>query len=323
MDTDLAKKQLKILTDDAERQLIDFLRLSLPEKLEEIRQRIDSRCDDRLPPLLNDLIQDLKTALDDGKSSNVENINIALWEETKTYSKMFFLDYVILMTLQSLLVSPYSGLSPNCRQRLLKKQKSPITAADLRDAIFETFKRNYLGELDYGGDRREIFDNAAQKLNALACYNRFSIIIKAARSELKKAINKGIKKSESKTVISQKYKIPRNFHEFLFDEDSITASDLALEWTKEISNFPGELSTLKTKVLPKARIEAKRYLESHNINWEGVAAPLATNLQLIGINVESFSPYSPVTFRQMTVEDRKNMTFKGFELIDGCQLYYV
>jgi hypothetical protein len=80
----------------------------------------------------------------------------------------------------------------NGKYRDEKRKKYGLTPKKFQLALFETLKSLFLEEIKHGGSKD--FWNDNNKLEFLALYNRFLIIIKNSRRDIKPLIKK--RKSE-------------------------------------------------------------------------------------------------------------------------------
>lgn len=301
MNKDSAETNANFLAKDFEYQLKEFLAKNLVEKLETIQKRIFFS-NPELSPIVNELIKKAKDSENDAEFTfSPEQADDRLWTEISFYFQMHFEDLFCFITLQSLLAASFSGLPADYRSELIESNN--LTPGQLRDSIFETLKKTYLGKIKQGGDRLE-FWNTATRLYFLSIYNRFQIVIKNARNDLIIQQKSGKRESVAKREIIEKYLIPNDYSKFAFSNDS--PANLAMDWAKDVMSVRQETSSIRRDVLREARTEARKYNSSRKL-----------------ISVYKFDLNRAVTSMTVTAESVSNLRFRDLVLNNSTMLYFI
>ncbi len=280
MDKELAEKNAKFLVGSIEAGLENFLQKNPIEKLETIQRKF-IRGRNILHFLVNDLIKDLQSYDDRNDSPDKwQYMDGRLWIDISAFHTAYFENFLYFNAIQAFFVnSPYNPINEEHRNELRKKYK--LTPKKFQQALFETLKGLFLEKVKRGGS--EGFWNDNNKLEFLALYNRFLIVIKNARKDLKALIKKGKSELPSKKVILTKYEIPETLIKSAFSSYD-APQEVALDWAKKEMKL-----NFKEEYLKDILTEARKFWRSRSkglISQQTLKEHPKIQLILIDINFE-------------------------------------
>ncbi|HEY0428417.1 MAG TPA: hypothetical protein VGC76_11605 [Pyrinomonadaceae bacterium] len=229
MDDDYSERQSEFTGKRLIYHLKVFLQKLPIEKIETIKGRIGFE-QNLLYPLIIELIEDLKKSdsnsdLPDKWQAFDEKICV----EIDYFLQTTFQDFIYFIVLQTLLDSKNTPLNEKYRKQLLSKYS--LTPKKVRQAILDTLEKTaFREEIKRGGKKG--FWNEFNKLQFLSLYNRFLIVIKNARKDLKLLIKKGKSELSSKREILIKYNIPETLIKSAFSLYD-APKETALDWVKQ------------------------------------------------------------------------------------------
>lgn len=228
MNKEQAEINAKFLVESIESELKNFLQKNPIKKLETIQQKF-IRGRNPLHSLVSDLIEDLERydAREDSPHKWQE-IEGRIWLDIRDFQNSYFENFLYFSTVQAFFSSPLSPIDEKYRNE--KRKKYGLTPKKFQLALFETLKSLFLEEIKHGGSKG--FWNDNNKLEFLALYNRFLIIIKNSRRDIKPLIKKGKSEISAKREVLAKYKIPENLIKSAFSSYD-APQEVALDWAKE------------------------------------------------------------------------------------------
>lgn len=247
MDKESAEKNAKLLVESIEAELKNFLQKNPIEKLETIQQRF-IQGKNPLNLLLCDLIEDLKKyEFLEGWPYERQFIDKRIWAEIRDFQKYYFETFLYYNVMLTFLNSPYSPLIESHRKELRNKHK--LTSKKIKQELLKILGSSFPEEIRHSN--KEVFWNDNNKLEFLALYNRFHIVIKNARRDFRSLIKKRESELDSERKILAKYEIPQTKISLALYSDS-APEELALDWAKEKMELRFEEDYLK-KILTNAR----------------------------------------------------------------------
>jgi len=253
MDKEQAERNAKFLAECVEAELVNFLQKNPIEKLETIQQEF-IRGKNTLHFLVSDLIKDLQKYDSRNDSPDKwQDMDGRIWVDISEFQTAYFDFFLYFNAIQAFFVnSPYNPINEEYRIELREKYK--LTRKKFQLALFETLKGLFLEEVKRGGSKSELDEK--KRLQFLALYNRYQIVIKNARAEKKRL--KRLKKTDinAKREALAKYEIPESLIASAFSDDA--ASETALDWAKETLKLNSSPEYLRT-LLIKIRKQYRRY----------------------------------------------------------------
>ena len=267
MEKEAAEKFAKSIVKGYEQELVRVLMKNPIQVVEDLQKKLSKHKKSDLQLIIQDLLVDLK-ALDKRKQefkdvivpgeeiSYYELHNIlfenTLWRNVSSFQTSFIEYFITYNLLQTYLVSS-EVISSKYQKELLKKFN--VTPKKLKDLILGFLENKaFLARIKQGGSEKSLDEK--QRLEFLALYNRYFIVIKNARKEYRRL--KRQKKSEIKAKLEalEKYEIPQELLLSAFSSDS--PGEVALDWAKD--SLKTELSRDYLKnLLNKIRKEHKRW----------------------------------------------------------------
>lgn len=246
MDKDAAEKRAKLLANILENELKEFLQKNPIEKMEAIKEKLIFN-DTALRPVIDDLLDGLKKY--DSEYTYNSNLDMPkkwqpleenIWFDLEYFHNAFFQDFLYFSVLQIFLSSSYETLNEEYRKEL--RSKHNLTPGKLQKALMNTLKDLFLEKVPHGGS--EGFWDENRKLEFLALYNRFLIVIKNARRDKRALVNNLRKKrdiyaeSKAREEIMTKYEVPEKLESSLYSDQ--TPKEIALDWAiseMNVNNF--------------------------------------------------------------------------------------
>ena len=225
MNQDKAEKYAKRIAQRIETQLADFFQLNVIEKLELIDKRLNYDTKNPFKEMLPVIIEDWKKeSLSSDSPFSFHYIDAVLSNHLEHLNKYFYQNFIELGVLLCLFGTSKSPVFSDYRKSLLKKHN--LTEKKLKEALLDLFG-NFLADAKHGG--KESYWNDKKKLELLALYNRFLIVIKNARRDKRMLKRKSASKEKNiERELIAKYEVPQNLMSSLFSDD--TPSDVALDW---------------------------------------------------------------------------------------------
>lgn len=271
-----AEKNAKFLADDYKQQLQELLERNPIENLDEIRSNISRSNNPSLLLLVQELLQDFKTfdekVNDENKWRHFEG---GIWREISHFQQTTLQHFFAYNLLQTFLVSQYTPLEQNYRKKLLKKHN--LTQKKIKDLLLKFLgDKTFLGKIKHGGSKSEL--DEPKKLQFLAYYNRYLIVIKNARKE-KTILQRKQKKLEmtAKREALAKYEIPERLIDSAFSSDA--PSEVALDWAMETLEIGFTREYSKT-LLNKIR-------KQHRRNGHIIDADYSIGRRIYGFNLSN------------------------------------
>lgn len=268
-----AENNAKSLVKNFEIQLKKFLQKNPVKKLETLQQEfIEGR--NPLHLLIDDLINELKNYDSQNRSPDKwQNMDERIWTDIRDFLPLYFEKILFHTFIQSLLVF----YNPNIEEyRKQLKHKYKLTPKIFRERLLENLDDLFIDDIKHGGKESELNDN--EKLRLLALYNRFLIVIKNARRDIKILKKTELGLNVTRKIFS-KYEIPESLIESTFSTNDAPGS-VALDWVKKEMQLSYEESYIK-EILPKARKEWRSICEI----LPGVYTPKRTQKQLVLIDI--------------------------------------
>lgn len=218
-----AQKIAREIAQKIELQLTEFFEKNAIEKFESIGEKFKT-IDNPFDKLISEMIQEWKEFdVTPDSPFNFTYIDNALIDDLRYINKKYYQNFLFFGVLSSFFGRSSSPLFIQYRDELLKKHK--LTPNKLKKALLDVF--GYLLNNGKRGGSKGIWSKK-KKLELLALYNRFLIVIKNARRDkriLKKKTNSELK---IKKELIAKYEVPENLMPSLFSDD--TPKDVALDW---------------------------------------------------------------------------------------------
>lgn len=247
MDKEKAEENTEFLIVGIKNDISNFLQKNPIEKLEIIRERL-ILSKEPLYSLVSDLITDLKKYDERNNSPDKwQEIDGRIWTEISHFQQVYFENFLCFNAIQAYFNSPFSPIDKKYRTELRKKYN--LTSRKFQQALFDTLKGLFLEEVKHGGSKGFWNDNS--KLQFLALYNRFLIVIKNARKDIKKFIKKGNPESFAEKEILAKYEIPKTLIKSAFSLYD-APQEVALDWAKQEMKLEFKEEYLKD-ILTQAR----------------------------------------------------------------------
>ncbi len=246
MDKELAEKQAKFLAGEIEKDLAEFLRKNPLEKLEVLQEKL--KFNKILHPLITDLLNDLK--LYDSRSDSPDkwqDMEGRILSETSWFHQTFYQSFLYFNVIQTFFSSRYSPIQEEYRKQ--QKSKYNLTPKKMQQALFETLNELHIEKVKHGGSKGFWNDNNRREL--LALYNRFLIVIKNSRTDVKMMVKKGKSELLAENEILAKYEIPDTLIKSAFSAYD-APKDVALTWAKQEMKLKFSEEYLKD-VLTEAR----------------------------------------------------------------------
>jgi hypothetical protein len=243
-------EQLRLILKDLQRrQSLDRIeQLERREKLSLKEQKRRSLKDSSLEPiikLLDKLIQDLIAEAKRTKGEKVywKDVEFKILNAVSSQIQVSFSHYLKYCFLQGFLTGKYNRVLNDNYRKQLRKDFGLETNGKLQKALMPLLEPLFRDEVKRGGSISD--KDEKQKLQFLALYNRYIIVIGRVRNE-KKSLKKQ-KKSDitAKREAMAKYKIPESLIMSTFSDDS--PGNVALDWA---------ISEMKFK--PKRKVETNR-----------------------------------------------------------------
>jgi hypothetical protein len=171
------------------------------------------------------------------------------WQET------FFLLTPLLLTTFFLFDSTGSvALSKESRDEMLNE--FGLNSAKKRRDFCLKYLTQLLSDqkVTHGGGKESLWDKD-NRLQFLAHFERFKIVIKTAKAEYKSLSKKNTPAKKILEQIQEKYEIPKDKMNFISNRESDT--DTALEWAKLELGIESDNKGLRDRVLKQANAENK------------------------------------------------------------------
>ena len=231
MDKELAEKNAKLLAENIEIKIRKFLLMNPLKKLKTTQKKLIKH-GSSLDLMVRNAIKDLEeTDAFNDSSDEWQKMDERIWNQIRDFQQTFFETFLCFNIIHSFFNSPNVVLNEEYTNKLRTEYK--LTPVNFRDALLKTLDITFSNQIKRGGKKG--FWNDNNKLEFLALYNRFLIVIKNVRLDIKSIIKKsGSKQAATKETFS-KYEIPDNLREHYSPYGA--AKDIALEWAALAMNI--------------------------------------------------------------------------------------
>lgn len=304
------------LSEELENELKSFLNLSWVEQLEKAEQFFlisentgsieKSR---RISLMFRELIASYKEMLENANEEYKEFSEFVSSSDFKVYLKYQFQDLIYRLPYYFLFThlicdETYSQLDNETKRELREicGLKNPKARRDTFTNFFSFLIRE---KIKQGGS--EGFWNPINRLYFLSYYNRFQIVIKNARKDLEKLVKKGLRESTARREILEKYGIPEAYSDQTFSSvKSMQPKELAMDWALVLVGYKGSADTIRTKVLPIANKESKKYNPSHKL-----------------VSVYKLNLNLAIASTTLTAKSKLALRYPDFRINEHTMLYYI
>jgi len=229
MDSDYLEKQPKFISEILENYLRFFFQKSPIKKLEEIKNGI-SYHQNSTYQILHELIENLNVFdPPSDKSDRLQVFDEIICREIDYFLQTNFQDFIYFIVLQTLFVSKSTPLNKEYIENLLRKHN--MTLKKLQLSLLDTFGERVFRERVKKGGSKGFWDNN-KKLQLLAFYNRFLIVIKNSRRDLRLLVKSGKLELTAKKEVLDKYNIPQLLINSAFSSYD-APKEVALNWAMQ------------------------------------------------------------------------------------------
>jgi hypothetical protein len=264
-------------------------------KLPTEKQRQRAFKESSLEPIINlldKLIQDLTEGAKRSKNEKDywKEVDFKILSAVSYQIQVSFSHYLNYCFLQGFLTSKFNRVLNDGYRKQLRKDFDLETNGKLQKALMPLLEPLFRDEIKHGGSKGFWDDN--NKLEFLALYNRFLIIIKNCRKDIKPLIKKGKSELSSRREILVKYEIPETLIKSAFSSYD-APKEVALDWAKQEMKL-----NFKEEYLKDILTEARKIWRSKSIgliSQQTLKEHPEIQLILIGINFEIGCRYYAVS----------------------------
>jgi len=242
MEKEQAQKIIQEINQNQTLFLENFLEIGTVRQIENLLDRLKTLKDYQTKELkisgnpLHSVVSEILEEIKNFDTENLSKIENQIVQD---------LDFVLFFTRETVFnLSLLRTLSNLWLERL--KREHNLTPKEINQAILQTLE-GVLLDTFHGGNRSELTEK--EKLQFLALYNRFLIVIQNTRKDFEALKKKRKNELKAKREAMNKYQIPEKFMEETFLD---APSSVALSWAKKEMKFELASDYLK-QLLSKVR----------------------------------------------------------------------